>query len=99
MSRVFNLYLTNAKGDHRFYHKDKNEDRAMLNEFQRLDQHRLPTLAQRYLRALQEDVDSTNEFTIALLNVPSLHAHVDDVERDPILTAVDVLCLTETWNA
>nr|XP_037273302.1 ATP-dependent DNA helicase PIF1-like [Rhipicephalus microplus] len=97
-ANVNNLYLTNAKGDQRFYHKDKNEDTAMLNEFQRLGRHRLPTVTQQYQRSLREDVDSSNEFTIALLNVRSLNAHALDIERDPILTAVDVLCFTETWN-
>ncbi|KAH7967070.1 hypothetical protein HPB49_022151 [Dermacentor silvarum] len=55
-TNVDNLYLTNAKGDHHFPHKASNEDRAMLNEFQRLEQHRLPTLTQRYLTALRDDV-------------------------------------------
>lgn len=34
---INNLYLRNAKGNHKFYHKASNEDRAMANEFQRLD--------------------------------------------------------------
>lgn len=52
-----NLYLTNAKGDRHFYHKTSNEQKDMLGEFRHLEQHRLPMLTQRYLRALREDVD------------------------------------------
>ncbi|KAH6935586.1 hypothetical protein HPB50_006990 [Hyalomma asiaticum] len=40
---VNNLYLTNTKGDHRFHHKDRNEDKGTLSEFRRLEQHRWPT--------------------------------------------------------
>lgn len=97
-TNVNNLYLTNAKGDHHSHHKDSNVDKGMLSEYQRLEQHRLPTLTQWYLRALR-DVDSSTEFTLVLLNVQSLNAHADDIERDSILTTADILCFTETWNA
>ncbi|KAH6924073.1 hypothetical protein HPB50_011176 [Hyalomma asiaticum] len=52
---INNLYLTNAKGDHQFHHKANNEDKTMANEFQRLEQHLLPTVTQRYRQALQDD--------------------------------------------
>lgn len=86
-TNVDNLYLTNAKGDPHFHHKASNEnraneDRAMLNEFRRLEQNTLPTLTQRYLCALREFVDHSTEFTLALLNVRPLNAHAKDVEHE-----------------
>lgn len=93
-----NLYLTNSTGDHRFHHKDSNVDKSMVDEFQCLEQHRLPTLTQRYLQAFQEDVDPAREFTLVLLNARFLNAYVEDIKRDTILMKADVLCFTETWN-
>lgn len=68
--------LTNAtNGDHRFHHKNENVDKNMIDEFKRLDNHRLDTVSQRYLRAIREDIDPETEFTIALLKTagPSTH--------------------------
>lgn len=90
---VNNLYLTNSEGNHRFYHKDSNVDKNMVDEFKRLEQHRLPTLTQWYLTAFE---DPTTEFTLVLINARSLNAYAKDVKRDPILTKADVLCFTET---
>lgn len=94
-----NLYLTNAAGDHHFYHKVSNVDKNMVDEFQRLENHRLDTITKRYLHTLQTNVDPDTEFSLALLNTTSLACHVKDTERDPVLTKATVLCLTETWNA
>ncbi|KAH7957013.1 hypothetical protein HPB52_014328 [Rhipicephalus sanguineus] len=58
---------------------DSSEDKGMLNEFQRLEQHRLPTLTQRYLRALREDVDSSTEFTRVLLNERQTSPEAEDL--------------------
>lgn len=33
------LYITNAKGDHTFYHARKNLNRDLLDFFRRLDNH------------------------------------------------------------
>lgn len=65
----------------------------------RLDKHRLDTITQQYLPAFQDDVNPQTEFTIAPVNTRSLTHRVKDIERDPVLTKADVLCLTETWNA
>lgn len=95
------LYLTNALGDHSFYHREDNPDRAMTDEFRRLENHRLQTVTGRYLDALRREEQRERRrhaFTLALLNVRSLRAHALDVARDPVLQEVDVLCLTETWN-
>ncbi|KAH7945994.1 hypothetical protein HPB49_018811 [Dermacentor silvarum] len=107
LSRCTNLnglYLTNCDGDHTFYHREANLDKPMVDEFRRLESHRLHTVTQRYLAALKEQELSrvcesgSREFTLALLNVRSLSAHALDVARDPVLGKVDLLCLTETWN-
>ncbi|KAH7958420.1 hypothetical protein HPB49_001408 [Dermacentor silvarum] len=95
------LYLTNALGDHSFYHREDNPDSAMTDEFRRLENHRLQTVTGRYLDALRREEQRERRrhaFTLALLNVRSLRAHALDVARDPVLQEVDVLCLTETWN-
>ncbi|XP_077547716.1 uncharacterized protein LOC144159944 [Haemaphysalis longicornis] len=107
LSRCTNLnglYLTNADGDHTFYHKQDNPDRAMADEFRRLENHRLVTVTQRYLSALKDQElrrvceGGRREFTLALLNVRSISAHALDVAKDPVLARVDLLCFTETWN-
>ncbi|KAH7953983.1 hypothetical protein HPB49_014730 [Dermacentor silvarum] len=95
------LYLTNALGDHSFYHREDNPDRAMTDEFRRLENHRLQTVTGRYLDALRREEQRERRrlaFTLALLNVRSLRAHALDVARDPVLQEVDVLCLKKTWN-
>ncbi|KAH7986919.1 hypothetical protein HPB49_026037 [Dermacentor silvarum] len=94
------LYLTNALGDHSFYHREDNTDRAMTDEFRRLENHRLQTVTGRYLDALRREQRERRRyaFTLVLLNVRSLRAHALDVARNPVLQEVDVLCLTETWN-
>lgn len=46
LSRCTNLnglYLTNCDRDHTFYHREANPDKAMVDEFQRLEGHRLQT--------------------------------------------------------
>lgn len=99
---VNRLYLTNASGDHRFYHKDENPDKSLADEMQRLKKHKLVTVTRRYLDAFESEVDPVIDFTVALLNTRSLRAHAKDIERDPVLVSVakpDVLCLTETRNA
>ncbi|KAH7976202.1 hypothetical protein HPB52_009809 [Rhipicephalus sanguineus] len=76
----------------------------MVDGFRRLENHRLVTVTQRYLSALRDQQlrrvceDGCREFTLALLNVRSLSAHALDVAKDPVLSRVDLLCLTETWN-
>lgn len=74
-------------------------DKNIVEEFQCLEKHKLDTITQQYLRAFQNDVNPETEFTIALVNTRSLTRHVKDIERDPVLTKADVLCLTETCNA
>ncbi|KAH7966039.1 hypothetical protein HPB49_013372 [Dermacentor silvarum] len=49
------LYLTNALGDHSFYHREDNPDRAMTDEFRRLENRRLQTVIGRYLDALRRE--------------------------------------------
>lgn len=107
LSRCTNLnglYLTNAEGDHTFYHKQYNPDKPMLDEFRRLENHRLVTVTQRYLSALRDQhfrrvcEGGCREFTLVLLNDRSLSAHALDVAKDPLLSRVD-LCLTEIWNS
>ncbi|KAH7941490.1 hypothetical protein HPB49_014409 [Dermacentor silvarum] len=61
-TNIQNLYLTNASADHRFHHKNDNIDKNIADEFKRLDNHRLDTVTQRYLRAFQEDVDPERRF-------------------------------------
>ncbi|KAG0428276.1 hypothetical protein HPB47_024726, partial [Ixodes persulcatus] len=102
LSRCINinsLYLTNSSGDHCFYHRDANADKNMADEFERLQKHKLDTVTHRYLLVLETGVHAETEFTLALLNTRSLSAHALDIERDPVLSKVDVLCFTETWNA
>lgn len=76
----------------------------MVDEFRRLENHRLVTVTQRYLSALRDQQlrrvceGGCREFTLALLNVRSLSAHALDVAKDPVLSRVDLFCLTETWN-
>lgn len=35
--------------------------------------------------------------TVALLNIRSLQPKLSDLEKDPIMDIVDILCITETW--
>ncbi|KAH7948669.1 hypothetical protein HPB49_000625 [Dermacentor silvarum] len=63
---VNRLYLTNAKGDHPFYHAQENLDHDLLDEFRRLDKHHLPTVTKACALNLAEPQYS---FPLAALNV------------------------------
>ena len=39
----------------------------------------------------------SNYITLSLLNVRSIVAKLDDIERDSYMNAVDILCFCETW--
>ncbi|KAH9367914.1 hypothetical protein HPB48_008366 [Haemaphysalis longicornis] len=97
-TRLNGLYLTNASGDHTFHHRVANPDKPMLDEFQRMKNHRLETVTGRYLNAIHEQRQQ-RQLTLALLNVRSLRAHAVDVGRDAVLGRVDALCLCETSMA
>ncbi|KAH7959585.1 hypothetical protein HPB49_012167 [Dermacentor silvarum] len=71
---VNNLYLTNAKEDHRFHNKHNNEDKGMLSEFRRLEQHRLPTLTQRTISV--SEPRSANNFKTTDRRLEVVVAHV-----------------------
>ncbi len=42
-------------------------------------------------------IKTTDRFTIALHNVQSLQAHVQDIQVHRQLMNADCICLTETW--
>ncbi|KAH7965550.1 hypothetical protein HPB49_008702 [Dermacentor silvarum] len=73
LSRCTNLngiYLTNCDGDHTFYHREANPDKPMVDEFRRLESHRLHTVTQRYLAALKEQELSRVCETLWSVNSP-----------------------------
>lgn len=67
----------------------------MVDEFKRLEQHRL---TQRHLQALHK-VDRDTEFTLVLLNARSLEKRADNIVHDPLITKADIICITKTRNA
>lgn len=71
-TNVNNLYLTKADGDYRFYYRD-NIDKNMMDEFRRLENHRLLTVTQQHLRAFATGVDPDAEFPLALVKTRSLN--------------------------
>ncbi|XP_040064100.2 ATP-dependent DNA helicase PIF1-like [Ixodes scapularis] len=87
------LYLTNVDNDFTFYHGKPNPDRALLDEFRRLQSHKLQTVTAKCYAMIEQP----HLFSVAALNVRSLPAHSKDVHHDPILRHASVLCLSETW--
>ncbi|KAH6931045.1 hypothetical protein HPB50_021984 [Hyalomma asiaticum] len=73
-ANINSLYLTNAKGDHCFYHRRKNEDTTMLSEFRRLEQHELSTVTGRFLRALREEGTSSHRESMRRTGPSALNA-------------------------
>ncbi|XP_077560787.1 ATP-dependent DNA helicase PIF7-like [Haemaphysalis longicornis] len=65
-TRLDGLYLTNASGDHTFHHRVANPDKPMLDEFQRLKNHRRETVTGRYLNAINQQRQQ-RQLTLALL--------------------------------
>ena len=89
------LIITNASGDHTFYHGTDVEHSDARIEYERLENHRLPTITDKCLEFF-EGVDE-DEITHATLNVQSLKCHKHDVETDSVLPKTRLLALTETW--
>ncbi|XP_042146305.1 uncharacterized protein LOC120843399, partial [Ixodes scapularis] len=87
------LYLTNVDNDFTFYHGKPNPDRVLLDEFRRLQSHKLQTVTAKCYAMIKQP----HLFSVAALNVRSLPAHSKDVHHDPILRHASVLCLSETW--
>ncbi|XP_058821105.1 uncharacterized protein LOC131683287 [Topomyia yanbarensis] len=100
LSRVTSLdglYLTNSANAFMFHHARGSKSPKMLelrSELQRLDNHRLRTLAEQIMDVMQ---NSGCACTLMTMNVQSLQAHSLDIATDRILTNVDVLALSETW--
>lgn len=92
VTTIDGLYLTNKENDHRFYNFKDNPDRALADEFRRLDQHRLQTISADCNRML-----AAHFVTVDCVNVRSLGAQNADVASDLILTNTTALCFTETW--
>ncbi|XP_037558151.1 uncharacterized protein LOC119435325 [Dermacentor silvarum] len=88
------LYLTNAEDDFTFYHCRENPDRALSDEFRRLQNHKLNTIAAECFAVLH----SPHRLAICNINVRSLPAHAFDVSHDHVVREVPVLCLSETWT-
>ncbi|XP_040078914.1 uncharacterized protein LOC120850477 [Ixodes scapularis] len=87
------LYLTNADNDFTFYHGKPNPDRVLLDEFRRLQSHKLQTVTAKCYAMIKQP----HLFSVAALNVRSLPAHSKDVHHDPVLRHASVLCFSETW--
>ncbi|KAM7287689.1 uncharacterized protein ISCGN_031380 [Ixodes scapularis] len=87
------LYLTNVDNDFTFYHGKPNPDRALLDEFRRLQSHKLQTVTAK----CNAMIEQPHLFSVAALNVRSLPAHSKDVHHDPILRHASVLRFSETW--
>ncbi|XP_040357685.2 uncharacterized protein LOC120841632, partial [Ixodes scapularis] len=87
------LYLTNVDNDFTFYHGKPNPDRVLLDEFRRLQSHKLQTVTAKCYAMIKQP----HLFSVAALNVRSLPAHSKDVHHDPVLRHASVLCLSETW--
>ncbi|XP_037523559.1 uncharacterized protein LOC119400570 [Rhipicephalus sanguineus] len=81
------LFITNAEQDFTFYHGRENPDRALSDEFRRLESHRLNTITSRCLAVLQ----SPHTFAICNMNVRSLPAHAVDVSHHHVIREVPVL--------
>ena len=92
MSRVTSLtglILTNASGDHTFYHGTGVEHSDARIEYEKLENHRLPTITDEcleFLEGINED-----EITHATLNVQSSKCHKRDVETDSVLPKTRLL--------
>ncbi|XP_042149867.1 uncharacterized protein LOC121837984, partial [Ixodes scapularis] len=87
------LYLTNVDNDFTFYHGKPNPDRVLLDEFRRLQSHKLQTVTAKCYAMIKQP----HLFSVAALNVRSLPAHSKDVHHDPVLRHASVLFLSETW--
>ncbi|XP_065077679.1 uncharacterized protein LOC135700938 [Ochlerotatus camptorhynchus] len=92
------LYLTNSANVCKFHHAKGSKAPKMVelrSETQRLVNHRLQTLGDEIMGAIEA---CGNACTLMSVNVQSLQAHSLDIATDRILTSVELLALSETWQ-
>lgn len=98
VTSIDGLYLTNSANVFKFHHAKGSKAPKVLelqSEIQRLANHRLRTLADDVMDAIES---SGSACTLMSVNVQSLQAHSLDIATDRVLTSVDVLALSETWQ-
>lgn len=85
------LYLTDIDNDFPFYHGKPNPERRLLDEFSRLQSHKLQTVTSKCHAIIEQQL-----YSVAALNVCSLPEHSNEVHYNHILRQASDLCLLET---
>ncbi|GFW58118.1 ATP-dependent DNA helicase [Trichonephila clavipes] len=111
VTSIDGLYLTNDKDDFKFYHGRGSTAKDIRDEYDRMANHRLPTLSMQARAFCKRDVlAERNEdqggylhrrrqliLIVSAFNAQSLVAHVGDIESDNILMNSDYMVISETW--
>jgi hypothetical protein len=80
MSRVYGLYLTNTRDDHKFYHGYGDTVKEIEDEYARMNKHGLPTVAKRASHFCRRV--SPSEVTELPPDVQSLHLRDREHDHD-----------------
>lgn len=97
VTSIEGLFLTNSSNAFKFHHaKGTSSPRIqeLRTELQRLSNHRLRTIGEDVMEAITSNRSACKLMSI---NVQSLNAHSSDIATDRVLSAVDLLALSETW--
>ncbi|XP_062564543.1 uncharacterized protein LOC134227211 isoform X2 [Armigeres subalbatus] len=97
VTSIDGLYLTNASNSFRFHHGKGSMTPRMNDlrtELERLSNHRMRTITDDIMEAITANKLAC---TLMSINVQSLNAHSSDIATDRVLTAVDLLAMSETW--
>lgn len=97
VTSIEGLYLTNSTDSFEFHHgKGSVTPRIcdLRTELQRLSNHRMRTIGEDVMEAISSNRSACMLMSI---NVQSLNAHSSDIATDRVLSAVELLALSETW--
>lgn len=97
VTSIEGLYLTNQSNDFKFHHGKAAVTpriRDLRTELGRLNNHRLRTIGEDVMATI---ASNTSAVMLMSINVQSLNAHSLDITTDRVLSAVDLLALSETW--
>ena len=92
------LFMTNSTNDFKFHHaKGCNTPRMqeLRNEKKRLEKHTLRTIVDELSEIIEKSGPAS---TLMSINVQSFNAHKSDISTDRVLSSVNYLALSETWQ-
>ncbi|XP_065091680.1 uncharacterized protein LOC135712664 isoform X2 [Ochlerotatus camptorhynchus] len=98
VTSIEGLYLTNSSNVFKFHHGKSATTpriRDLRTELERLSNHRLRTIGEDVMEAIML---KRSACMLMSINVQSLNAHASDIATDRVLSTVDLLALSETWQ-